>query len=51
MWVKFEFARVQACVVVEYSPTEGDEERKMFWKDSNKILNREYRFCGGIFDG
>ena len=30
---KFKFSRVKVCVVVVYGPTEGDEEREMFWNN------------------
>ena len=33
LWIKFKFSRVKVCVVVGYSPNEGDdEERDRFWK-------------------
>ena len=32
LWIKFKFSRVKVCVVVGYSPSEGDgEKRDRFW--------------------
>ena len=39
LWVKFKFAKVKACVVVIYSPTEDDDENERFWNDSDRISN------------
>ena len=47
--IKLMFPRVKVCVVVEYSPSEGDvDERDRFWNDMNRILDRVgngYRLC------
>ena len=42
-------SRVKVCVVVGYSPNEGnDEERERFWNDFDRIGDRVgngYRLC------
>ena len=41
LWIKFKFSRVKVCVVVRYSPSEGEgEERERFWNDMDRILDR-----------
>ena len=40
LWMNFKFSRIKVCVVVEYSPSEGDgEERDRFWNDMDGTLN------------
>ena len=47
--VKFRFSRANVCVVVGYSSSEGDvEKRDRFWNDMDRILDRVgngYRSC------
>ena len=31
LWIKYKFTRVKVYVVVEYCPTEDDEEKDSFW--------------------
>ena len=41
LWIKFKFSRVKICVVVGYSPSDGNvEERESFWSDLNRLLDR-----------
>ena len=40
LWIKFKFSRVKVCMVVGYSPNEGnDEDRDRFWNDMERILD------------
>ena len=40
LWIKFKFSRVKVCVVVGYSPSEGDgEKRDRFWNDIDRTLD------------
>ena len=47
--IKLYFPRVKVCVVVGYSPNEGDgEERDRFWNDMDRTLDsvgNVYRLC------
>ena len=47
--IKFKFPRVKVCVVVGYSPSEGDgEERDRLLNDMDRILDKVgngYKLC------
>ena len=49
LWIRFKFSRVKVCVVVGYSPSEGEgEERNRFWNDMDRNLDSigsRYRLC------
>ena len=39
--IKFNFSSVKVCVVVGYSPNEGDdEERDRFWNNLDRLMDR-----------
>ena len=41
LWIKFKFSRAKVCMVVGYSPNEGDGERRdRFWNNMDRILDR-----------
>ena len=47
-WIKLKFSRVKVCVVLRYSPSEGDEVKDRFWNNKDRILDRVgngYRLC------
>ena len=45
LWIKLKFLRVNDCVVVGYSPNEGDgEERDRFWNNLDRVLDKDSAF-------
>ena len=49
LWIKFQFSRVNVCVVVGYGPNEGGGgERDRFWNDIDRTLDsigNGFRLC------
>ena len=49
LWVKFKFSSIKVCVVVEYSPTEGNvEEWEKLWSDLDRVQDKVgnlYKLC------
>ena len=41
IWMKFRFSMIKVCVVVGYSPSEGDgEESNRFWNIMDRVQDR-----------